>query len=155
MSEKPARVRALQGAALLAGAVVLAVVLGGGSERFHWTPLVIGLAYLGAAVAGGRDGGHWATACVLCGWGVAAVVVRELEPSLDTAGLYLAGAGAGAAVGIASRRADPLGAAVTVAAAGVILALAPQVGLLTDARTYAVALAAVAAANLGLAAARR
>lgn len=154
---KPPAVRVAQAVALLAGSAVLLLVLGGDGRRFHLTPLVLGLAYLAAAAAGGRGGGHWATACALTGWGTAVVLVHELQPDLDTAGLYLAGAGLGIMVTVALGRAgftaDPLGAAVTVTAGGLVLALTPQAGeLLGDARTYGVLLALVALVNLGLAA---
>jgi len=153
-SPKPRAQRIAQGLALAAGAVALELLVARGSAPFYWTPLMIGIAYLAAAVLGGREGGHWATATVLCGWGLAVVWAGSSGPDLDTAGLYLAGAGAGASVGLVLRRAgfevDALGATVTVAAAGVVLALSPQASALVDARTYAVAVGVVALVNLVL-----
>lgn len=152
VSSRAPDLRIRQGLALLAGAIAITVVLGADGSRFYWTPLALGLAYLAAAALGGRRGGYWATAVVLVGWGAAVVLVREAQPELDTAGLYLAGAGAGATIGMLLRRAefdvDPLGAAGTVLAAGVILALAPQLDALTDARTYALLIGAVGLANV-------
>jgi len=145
-----------RGLALAAGAVALELLVVRGDTPFYWTPLIVGLAYLAAAASGGRDGGYWATATVLCGWGLAVVWAGSGSPDLDFAGLYLAGAGAGATAGLLLGRAGfevaPLGVAVTVAAAGLLLALTPQVGELEDARTFALALGAVALVNLGLAA---
>lgn len=149
---KTGSVRIEQGVALAGGAVALELLVARGDVPFYWTPLTIGLAYLVAAAVGGRDGGHWATATVLCGWGLAVVWAGADRPDLDIAGLYLVGAGIGASAGLLLRRAgfevDALGAAATVAAAGLVLALAPQVGELEDARTYAVALGLVALLNL-------
>jgi hypothetical protein len=118
---------------------------------------VVGLAYLGAAIAGGRRGGHWATACVLVGWGAAVVFVGAGRPDLDVAGLYMMGAGAGAVAGLLLGRAgvhvDPLGLAVAITAAGLILTFAARTPtVLEDARTYAALLASVAVANPALAA---
>ena len=149
--------RLAQAVALLGGAAFLALVVAPDGARFYWTPLTIGLAYLAAAAAGGRDGGHWATACALTGWGAAVVLAGAAKPDLDVSGLYLAGAGLGAAAGLALRRAgfgvDPLGIALTIAASGLVLAFTTKgKGVLDDARTYAVALALVAVVNLALAA---
>ena len=152
MPHRPAEMRLRQGLALLAGALAIALVLDADGSRFYLTPFAVGLTYLVAAALGGRRGGYWATAVVLVGWGVAVIVVRQAQPELDTAGLYLAGAGAGATIGMALRRAgfdvDPLGAAATVLAAGLILAFAPQSDVLEDSRTYAVLIGAVGLANV-------
>ncbi len=141
----------------LAGAVALNVTVVPDDRRFYWTPLVIGLAYLAAAAAGGRRGGHWATACVLVGWGAAVVLAGAARPDLDIAGLYMAGSGLGAVVGLLLRRAgvdvDPLGLAVAITAGGLILTFAAQApSVLEEARTYVGLLALVAVANLALAA---
>lgn len=153
---KPGSLRIAQGVALAGGAAALELLVVRGDTPFYWTPLVIGIAYLVAAACGGRGGGYWATATVLCGWGLAVVWAGSGSPELDVAGLYLAGAGAGAVVGLLLGRAgfevDPLGVAATVAAAGAVLALSPRVGELEDARTFALALGAVAFVNLALAA---
>jgi hypothetical protein len=150
-------VRVAQAIMLLAGALALNVVVVPDDRRFYWTPLVVGLAYLAAAAAGGRRGGHWATACVLVGWGAAVVFVGAARPDLDVAGLYMVGTGLGAVTGLLLGRAgvdvDPLGLAVAITAAGLILTFAARApSVLEDARTYAALLAVVAVANLALAA---
>jgi hypothetical protein len=154
---KPPEIRIGQAVLFLAGALFLVTVVVPEDARFYWTPLTLGLSYLGAAIVGGRRGGHWATACALTGWGAAVVYAGAVSPDLDIAGLYLAGAGLGMTAGLLLQRAgfdvDPLGLAVTVLAAGLILAFTTQaVGVLDDARTYAAAIAAVALVNLALAA---
>src|SRR5215212_3264798 len=119
MSPKPPLVRLNQAILLLAGALFLVFVVAPDDDRFYWTPLTIGLACLGAAIAGGRDGGHWATACALTGWGAAVVLAGAAKPNLDVSGLYLTGAGLGAAAGVLLQRAgfsaDPLGLAIVIA----------------------------------------
>jgi len=154
---KPAATRVAQAALLLVGALCLELLVVPDDRRFYWTPLIVGLAYLAAAVSGGRTGGHWATACALTGWGAAVVLVGAVHPDLDTAGLYLAGAGLGTAAGVLIQRAgfevSVLGLAVTVAVGGLVLAFTTRApGVLEDARTYAVLLALVALVNLALAA---
>ena len=144
--------RLRQGFVLLAGAIVFSLVVGSGPDTFYWTPLGIGLVYLASAVSGGRAGGYWSGALVLVGWGAAVAYAREARPDVDLAGLYLAGAGIGASVAIALQRlgvkADPLGAALTVAVAGAILAFSDALPELTDARTYAVFVGAVGLVNI-------
>ncbi len=156
MTSKAPDTRVYQAISLLAGALFLAIVVAPDDSRFYWTPLTLGLAYLGAAIAGGRDGGHWATACALTGWGLAVVYAGAVRPDLDTAGLYLVGAGLGVTTGLLLQRAgfavDALGLAITVTAAGAVLALTAQAGdVLGDARFYAAAVAAVAVINVVLA----
>jgi hypothetical protein len=156
MSDKPPDVRLQQAVLLLAGALFLVFVVAPEDGRFYWTPLTIGLACLGAAMVGGRDGGHWAAACALTGWGAAVVLVGAANPDLDVSGLYLAGAGLGAVVGVLLQRrgftVDPLGLAVTITIGGLILALTTQLeGVLDDARTYGAALGVVAVVNIALA----
>lgn len=152
VASKSGGVRLAQGIALALGAVALELLIVRGDTPFYWTPLVIGLAYLAAAAVGRRSGGYWATALVLCGWGLAVVWAGSGSPELDMAGLYMAGAGLGAVAAIGLGRAgfdsEPLGAAATVAAAGAILALAIKVPELEDARTFALALGAVALVNV-------
>lgn len=153
---KPPEVRLNQAVAMLVGAVFLVIVVAPDPARFYWTPLTLGLAYLGAAIVGGRDGGHWATACALTGWGLAVVFAGAARPDLDIAGLYLVGAGLGMTAGLLLQRTgvtvDALGLAVTVLVAGLILAFTTKAtGFLDDARTYAVALGAVAVTNIALA----
>ena len=150
-------VRIRQALLLLAGALALELLVAQGSLRFYWTPLILGITYLAAAAAGGRRGSYWATACVLVGWGLAVVYVGATKPTdIDTAGAYLVGAGLGAVAGtlLARRRFDvsPLGLGATAAAAGLILAISPRAPeLLYDARTFALAIAAVGLVNLALA----
>lgn len=145
---------------LLAGSIVFLLVVGTGPESFYSTPLGVGLVYLAAAIAGGRQGGYWATAVVLVGWGAAVVYVRQVQPDLDLAGLYLAGAGLGATVGVLLSRAgfavDPLGVTATIAIAGVILALEPRwTEVLGEARTYALIVGAIGLGNAVAGAAAR
>ena len=150
-------VRIRQALLLLAGALALELLVTQGSLRFYWTPLILGITYLAAAAAGGRRGSYWATACVLVGWGLAVVYVGATEPAdIDTAGAYLFGAGLGVVAGtlLARRNFDvsPLGLGATAAAAGLILAISPRApDLLYDARTFALAIAAVGLVNLALA----
>ncbi len=157
--KKAAGIRARQAAALLAGALVLELLEVRGSAPFYWTPLVLGLTYLLAAVLGGRRGGYWSTACVLVGWGAGVAIVGSAGPSLDTSGVYLAGAGLGALVGAGlARRAfdvDAAGMAATIVLGGLVLALSPQVGRLDQASTYVALLAVIAVINAGLAVAAR
>lgn len=150
--DRPPGERLRQGLALLAGSIVFVLVVGTGPQSFYSTPLGIGLVYLAAAVAGGKQGGYWATAVVLVGWGAAVVYVRHVQPDLDLAGLYLAGAGLGATVGVLLSRSgfavDPLGATATVAIAGVILAVEPRwTEVLGEARTYALIVGAIGLGN--------
>jgi len=74
------------------------------------------------------------------------------RPDVDIAGLYLAGAGIGASVAISLQRlgvkADALGAALTVAVAGAILAFSDALPELTDAGTYAEFVGAVGLVNV-------
>ena len=153
MSDRPASLRLRQGLVLLGGAVVLAAALGAEADRFYLVPLGVGLVYLAAAAIGGRDGGYWATAVVLVGWGAAVVWVREGRPDLDTAGLYLCGAGLGATAGLLLARrgfaVDPLGLTVTITVAGLILSVASRWSeVLEDARTYALLVGAVGLFNV-------
>lgn len=144
--------RLRQGIVMLGGAVVFAVVVGPGPDRFYLTPLGIGLVYLLTAAVGGRRGGYWATATVLVGWGAAVVWARGGQPELDIAGLYLAGAGVGAVVGAVLSRngfaVSPIGLAGTVTLAGLLLAAAAQwPEALEEARTYALLVGVVGVAN--------
>ncbi len=132
---------------------MIVLVIGASPVGFYWTPLAVGLVYLAGAVSGGPKGSYWATAVVLVGWGAAVVVVRQLNPDLDTSGLYLAGAGLGATAGmLLSRRGfavDPLGMTITVAIGGAVLAVEPRYSsVLGDARFYALLLGAVGLVNL-------
>jgi hypothetical protein len=142
-----------QGAILLAGAIVVAVAIGDSSSGFYYTPLALGLTYLAGAIAGGSQGSYWATAVTLVGWGAAVVFVHQAQPNLDTAGLYLAGAGIGASVAVLLARrgfaVDPLGVTATVAVGGALLTVEPRWHtVLGDARYYALFLAVVGVANL-------
>ena len=152
VQDRPPDERLRQGLVLLAGSIVFLLVVGTGPQTFYNTPLGIGLVYLAAAVVGGKQGGYWATAVVLVGWGAAVVYARQVQPDLDLAGLYLAGAGLGATVAVLLSRAgfavDPLGATATVAIAGVILALEPRwTEVLGEARTYALIVGVVGLGN--------
>lgn len=144
--------RSRQGLVLWAGAFAFVLAVGSSRAAFWWTPLGIGLAYLASATAGGRRGRYWATALVLTGWGAGVLIAHDARPTLDVAGVYLAGAGVGAlAAALAARRGfavDLLGVAATIAAAGFLLALEPQwSSVLGEARTYGVAVGLVGLAN--------
>lgn len=151
-SDRSSALRLRQGFVLLAGAIVFSLVVGSGPDTFYWTPLGIGLVYLASAISGGRRGGYWSGALVLVGWGVAVAYARQARPDLDIAGLYLVGAGLGAAAAVAAQRfaikTDALGATLTVVVAGLILALSGQVPELTEARTYAGFVGAVGLVNI-------
>ena len=152
ISDRGPDLRLRQGIVLLVGSLAFGLIVGRGPDTFFWTPLGIGLVYLAASLAGGRDGGYWAGALVLCGWGAAVAYAREAQPDLDIAGLYLAGAGIGASLAVAARRAgvkaDPLGATLTVAVAGVILAFSGEWSELLEARTYALFVGGVGLVNV-------
>jgi len=129
------------------------LVIGSSPTGFYWTPLALGLVYLAGAISGGPQGSYWATAVSLVGWGAAVVVVRQLNPDLDTSGLYLLGAGLGATAGMLLARrgfaVDPLGLTITIAVGGAVLAVEPRYSsLLGDARFYALLLGAVGLVNL-------
>lgn len=150
---RPPSTRLRQGGALLVGALVFALVVGPDPAHFYLTPLGLGLIYLVAAGLGGRRGGYWATALVLIGWGAAVVVVREARPDLDTAGLYMLGAGAGAVIGVLLARrgfvVDALGLAATITAAGALLAFAGQwPDVLEETRSYALLVGLVGLGNM-------
>jgi len=140
---------------LLVGAIVIVLVIGASPTGFYWTPLSVGLVYLAGALSGGPKGSYWATAVVLVGWGAAVVVVRQLNPDLDTSGLYLAGAGLGATAGMLLARrgftVDPLGMTITIAIGGAVLAAEQRYNsVLGDARFYALLVGAVGLVNLML-----
>jgi len=143
--------RLRQGLVLLLGAVVFIVVVGTEADRFYLTPLGLGLAYLAAAAAGGRHGGYWATAIVLAAWGLAIVLLQQLRPDLDTAGVYMVAVGLGAVIGLLLLRldfaVDPLGLAATIVLAGLSLAFAGQWDQLVEARFYAILVGLVGLAN--------
>ncbi len=92
---------------------------------------------------------------MLTGFGLSAAVIGLGHPQdIDAGGAYLLGAGVGAAVGSLLPRAgfevSQPGLAVTVAGAGLILALSPRADALTDARTYALAIGVVGLFNVAL-----
>ncbi len=145
--------RLRQGVILLLGAIVIVLAIGASPTGFYWTPLALGLVYLAGALSGGPQGSYWATAVVLIGWGAAVVAVRQVNPNLDTSGLYLLGAGLGATTGMLLARrgfaVDPLGMTLTVAVGGAVLALESRYSsVLGDARFYALLLGAVGLVNL-------
>jgi len=145
--------RLRQGVILFLGAIVIVLAIGASPTGFYWTPLALGLVYLAGALSGGPQGSYWATAVVLIGWGAAVVAVRQLNPNLDTSGLYLLGAGLGATTGVLLARrgfaVDPLGMTLTVAVGGAVLALESRYSsVLGNARFYALLLGAVGLVNL-------
>jgi len=155
LSETSGSLRLRQGTILLVGALAIVLAIGNSPTGFYWTPLAVGVVFLAGALSGGAQGSYWATSVVLIGWGVAVVIVRQLDPDLDTSGLYLAGAGLGATAGmLLSRRGfavDPLGMTVTIAIGGAILAIEPHASsVLGDARFYALLLGVVGFVNLAI-----
>lgn len=143
----------IQGALLVAGAIVLAVTVGTDRLPFYWTPVTLGVTYLLAATVDGPRGGYWATAIGLTGWGLAVLYVGKVRPpDVDTSGAYLVGVGVAVAVAAALRNKgfliSDLGLGITIAGAGLTLALTPRVEALDDANTYAIALGLVGALNL-------
>ncbi len=97
---------------------MIVLAIGPRPTGFYWTPLALGLVYLAGALSGGPHGKLLGDGGVLIGWGAAVVVVRQLNPKLDTSGLYLLGAGLGATTGMLLARrgfaADPLGMTLTI-----------------------------------------
>jgi hypothetical protein len=155
VSATPRLLRLQQSGILLLGAVLIVVLIGDSHSGFYWTPLSLGLIYLAGALAGGRKGSYWATAVVLLGWGAAVAAVHEFTPDLDTAGVYLAGAGLGTCVGVGLARrgfaVEPLGMAATSAIGGILLSVEPRFSsVLGDAQYYALFLGVVGLVNLGL-----
>jgi len=154
---KSSTVRLRQGAAFVAGAGAYLLLVEGPLD-FDWTPLLLGLAYLAAAALGGRDGGHWPTACVLVGWGLAVVLVREAGLDVTEGGAQVAGVGAGlVALGLLRRAGfgtDLVGAGATALVVGTVEALARDVDLLVEPALYAGVVAAVGVVNLALALSR-
>jgi hypothetical protein len=150
MSRPPA-VHVNEAIVLVAGAAFLTIMVAPDDDRFYWTPLVLGVSLLAAGSVAGRPSGYWAPGSVLAGWGAAVVFVRLAEPDLDTSGVYLAGAAAGALAALELARrgfaVDPVSLAATAMLAGALLALTPQAGVLTDAHTYAVLLGVLAVAQ--------
>jgi hypothetical protein len=122
--------RIRQGVILIIGAIVIALAIGGSHSGFYWTPLSRGSRYK-----------------------TAVVIVRQFSPDLDTAGLYLLGAGVGATVGMVLAghgfAVSPIGMALTVAVGGLVLSVEPRdSALLGDARFYALLIGVVGAVNL-------
>lgn len=145
--------RVIQGLLLIAGAGLLEFSAGADRIAFYWTPLIIGTIYLLAAIADGPSGGYWATAVGLTAWGLAVAYVGTVRPpDVDVAGVYLVAVGlAGLSAVVLRARGvavSEVGLALTVIAAGAILALSLRVDALVDATTYAVAIAAIGALNV-------
>jgi hypothetical protein len=149
---RPRAVRVNEAVVLAAGAAFLVIMVAPDEDRFYWTPLVLGVSLLAAGAVAGRTSGYWAPATVLAGWGAAVIFVRLAEPDLDTSGVYLAGTAAGALAALELARhgfaVDPVTVSATAMLAGAVLALTPQTGVLTDARTYAALLGLLALAQL-------
>lgn len=145
--------RRLQGAPLVAGAIVLYLLVEAGDARFHWTPLVLGLAYLAAAAMGGPRGSYWATATVITAWGAGVALLAEADTGIATAPGYLLAIGAGALVAALLERrgfaVDALGVACAVLLAGAFFALQPHEPF-RDAWLYAAAVALVGVIRLAV-----
>ena len=144
--------RRLQGAVLLAGAVVFYVLLDRRGIGFHWTPLVLGLVYLVAAALGGPRGSYWSTAVVLVLFGLGPVAVYEYELDVTAAAAYVVCLGL---VVLVAAQLEERGVAITPTALGatilvlgVVYALQARVDAVEDPLAYAIALAAIGAARL-------
>ena len=152
MDAKSPWLRLRHGAIFLGGALAYPLLVYGPLD-FDWTPLLLGLVYLLAALAGGREGGFWPTACVLCGWGLAVVLVREAELDVPEAAATLAGAGAGAVVA-GLLRADAVHVGAVALVGGVLYALQEHVDVILDPELYTIALGLVGAFNVLMAVGR-
>jgi hypothetical protein len=98
-------VRLRQGAALLAGALVLQLAVGSGPLGFFWTPLFVGFAYLAAALVGGRLGGYWATAVVFVPFGaVVAFLAENRDLNVRAQAAYIVALGLAALLGALLQR---------------------------------------------------
>ena len=143
----------MQGAPLVAGAIVLYLLVELGDARFYWTPLIVGLAYLAAAAVGGPRGSYWATATVITAWGAGVVLLTEVDTGVGTAPGYLLAIGAGALVAALLERrgfaVDALGVAGSVLLAGAFFALQPR-DPFGDAWFYAAALGLVGLIRLAV-----
>lgn len=132
---------------LIGGAAVLYLLVELGDLAFHWTPLLVGLAYLVAAVVGGKPGSYWATACIITAWGLGVVLVSERSIDVTPEGGYLLAVGIGATVaallGRGGYAVDGLGIAATILAAGLFLVLVTRVDAVGRASTYSAGLAVI------------
>ncbi len=158
--EMPAKspwLRLRHGAIFLGGALIYPLLVYGPVD-FDWTPAILGFVYLLAALAGGRDGGFWPTACVLCGWGLAVLLVREASLEVPEAAATLAGAGAGVvAAGLLARSGfdvDFLGTGAVALVAGILYSLQGHVSVILEPGLYAITLGLVGAFNVLLAVGR-
>ena len=144
--------RRLQGAVLLAGAVVTYLLLDRAAIGFHWTPFVLGVVYLLAALVGGPGGSYWSTAVVLTIFGLAPVARFEEAIDLSAASLYVIALGA--AVLLAAQMAErgfaitATAVGATILALGVVFAAQEDVDLVTEPLTYAAFLAVVGIVRL-------
>lgn len=137
-------------AALLAGALVLAILRGALGVSFDVTPLVVGLAALAATAAGpGRR--RWAAPAALTMWGLAVLVVRGAGLFADReAPVFLVAVGAGLVLGgmaTDERERGPalLSGAGAVLAGGVLFLLAYDVAAVRAWPLWSAGLAAAAA----------
>lgn len=139
----------LQGAVLVAGAVVFYLLLSadGADIGFYWTPLVLGAVYLVAALLGGRDGSYWSTAVALVGFGLGPVARFRYHADFSAASLYVVAIGATVLVCAALIRAgfamttEAVGATILVA--GLVFAEQTHLSVVTDPKLYAGLLLAV------------
>lgn len=139
--------RRLQGLVLLAGAAATWLLLDTAGIGFHWTPLVLGVAYLVAAGLGGRRGSYWSTAVVLTVFGLGPVARFEYEVDLSVASIYVVVLGL--AVLLAAQLAErgwaitQTAVGATILALGVLFALQTELDVITEPGLYAGFLAAV------------
>lgn len=144
--------RRLQGAVLLAGAVVFYVLLERADIGFHWTPLVLGLVYLVAALLGGPGGSYWSTAIVLTVFGLGPVARFEYDADFSVASIYVVALGL--AVLLAAQLAErgfaitQTAVGATIVALGVVFAFQGKLDVVSEPLLYAGFLAAVGTARL-------
>lgn len=144
--------RRLQGAVLLAGAVVFYLLLDRADIGFHWTPFVLGAIYLVAAVIGGPRGSYWSTAVVLTIFGLGPIARFEYAADFSAASLYVVALGL--AVLVAGQLAErgfaitTTAVGATILALGVVFAEQTHLEVVTEPLLYSGLLAAVGIARL-------
>lgn len=144
--------RRLQGAVLLAGAVVFYLLLDRADIGFHWTPFVLGAIYLVAAVIGGPRGSYWSTAVVLTIFGLGPIARFEYAADFSAASLYVVALGL--AVLVAGQLAErgfaitTTAVGATILALGVVFAEQTHLEVVTEPLLYSGLLAVVGIARL-------
>lgn len=144
--------RRIQGAVLLAGAVVTYLLLERAEVGFHWTPFILGVVYLVAALVGGPGGSYWSTAVVLTVFGLGPIARFEYQADFSAGSLYVIALGA--AVLLAAQMAErgfaitATAVGATILALGVVFAEQTHLDVVTDPLLYAGFLALVGVVRL-------